>query len=646
MNFFGIAFIKNGSVKQWDEGSDGMNTDYKSVIELSHERCGKLGLKEEQVFSSKIIGQTELQQKFAENRDMILTASPYMEQLINIVKGHNFFALLTDGEGCILNAMGDEKILSEAFDLKMIPGAYMNEENIGTNSMAVVIKTGKPVQLSGKEHFIKAYHRWTCSGAPIKDVHGNLIGVLDLTGYTDLVHPHTLGMVIAASNAIEEMIKVKEFNRLQNMNNKHIKTIFNSMPVAIVTSDIDGKVKIHNKKALELLGNKDNYLKAKEMEEIVEEWPYIKGAIYAGENVSQEINIMALRNKFLCHLTANPIYNPQDDSIEIVYVFEEVKKTRKKKNEYQAYYTFDKIIGKDENFLKVVQYAKKISNSKSTILILGESGTGKEVFAQSIHNFSKRIDGPFIALNCGAIPNQLIESELFGYEEGAYTGAKKGGNIGKFELANGGTIMLDEIGEMPLDMQTKLLRVLQEGVITRIGSQKTIPVDVRIIAATNKDLKKEVELGRFRKDLFYRLNVLPLYLPPLRERKGDIVLLIKYFMKNISENLNKKEIQLPDEYLKIMMNFNWPGNIRELENVVELIINTESVPSGYFDKEVDAGTIPINDNCQCFNMSYVEKEHMVKVLKKFNGNITQSAQALGIRRNTLYSKIKKYDIEL
>ncbi|HOE57821.1 MAG TPA: AAA family ATPase, partial [Bacillota bacterium] len=156
--------------------------DYKHVIELSHERCRKLNIKEDQVFSSKIINEAELQKRFADKRSMILTAAPYMEQLINFVRGHNFFALLTDGEGCILNAIGDEKILSEAFDLKMIPGAFMNEESIGTNAMAIVIKTGEPVQLSGKDHFIKAYHRWTCSGAPIKDHHGNLIGVLDLTG--------------------------------------------------------------------------------------------------------------------------------------------------------------------------------------------------------------------------------------------------------------------------------------------------------------------------------------------------------------------------------------------------------------------------------------------------------------------------------
>lgn len=622
------------------------NTDYKSVIELSHERCRKMGIKREQVFSSNIISDSNLQNKFAENRNMIVTASPYIERLFNFVKGNNFFVLLTDGEGCILNAIGDEKILSEAFDLKMVPGAYMNEESIGTNAMGIVIETGQHVQLSGEDHFIKAYHRWTCSAAPIKDYHGNLIGVLDLTGYTDLVHPHTLGMVIAASNAIEEMIKVKEYNRFQNMNNKHIKTIFNSMPVAIVTSDTDGKIKIFNKKLLELLGNKENQLQRKEMKDIIEEWDSLKGEIYSNGNIFQEINIKSLRNKFPCHLTANPIYNPQDDDIEIVYIFKEIKKPRVKKSECQAYYTFDKIIGEDKNFSKVVQYAKKIANSKSTILILGESGTGKELFAQSIHNYSKRAEGAFVALNCGAIPKQLIEAELFGYEEGAYTGAKKGGNIGKFQLADGGTIMLDEIGEMPLDMQTKLLRVLQEGVITKIGSQKPISVDVRIIAATNKDLRKEVKKGRFRKDLFYRLNVLPLYLPPLRQRRSDIPLLIKCFMKNLADNLNKKEIQISKEYLKIMLNYNWPGNIRELENVIELIINTESMPVEYFSQvESDYDNHPIIYG-ECLDLENIEKEHLKRVLKIFSGNITHSANALGIRRNTLYNKIKKYNIEV
>jgi transcriptional regulator of acetoin/glycerol metabolism len=634
---------------------------YQALIKESKERCTGYGITEDQVFSKKMIDNIELQNKFAENRDLILTASPYMEHLMSIVRGNNFFVLLTDKEGCILNAIGDEKILSEAFELKMVAGAYMNEECIGTNAMSLVIKSEAPVQLSGKDHFIKAYHRWTCSGAPIKDPNGNLIGALDLTGYSDSVHPHTLGMVIAASNAIEEMLKVKEYNRLQNMTNKHIKTIFNSMPVAILTSDLDGEIKIYNQKALDLVGNKYRQLMATNLGELIEEWPSIKEAIHSERNVNRTINIKALRSRFPCQMTASPIYNPQDDSIEIVYVLKE-DQSRKRTKITQPYYTFDKIVGKEQHFVSTIEYAKKIANNRSTILILGESGCGKEVFAQAIHNFSKRMDEPFVALNCGAIPNQLIESELFGYEEGAYTGAKKGGNIGKFELANNGTIMLDEIGEMPLDMQTRLLRVLQESVITRIGSQKSIPINVRIIAATNKDLKKEVELGRFRKDLFYRLNVLPLYLPPLRERRSDIMVLFEYFMKSLSAKFEKEEIPISDEYMMILENYNWPGNVRELENVVELILNTESFPTKYFIENInqearsqmtanyESVLFPVKHESfesldpEKLDMDYIEKEHITRVLKLYKGNISKTANILGIQRNTLYSKISKYNI--
>lgn len=342
-----------------------------------------------------------------------------MEQLINFMQESNFYALLTDGEGCILNAIGNEAILSEAFSMKMVPGAFMDEKNIGTNAMSVVISYKQPVQISGNHHFIEAYHKWTCSAAPIMNSRDELIGVLNLTGYNEDVHPHTLGMVIAASNAITEMIKTKEHDKLQNINQKHLKTIFESIPAAIITSDINGKIKLCNKKALEMFGNKIS-----DMKKIINDWEKVKNDIFLGKSISQVVNILTLRNDFFCRLSASTIYNSEEDSIEIVYVFEQTSKSKNKDNN-SAYYTFDKIIGEDENFLKIIHYAKKISNSKSTILIMGESGTGKEVFAQSIHNNSSRMDGPFVAINCGAIPRQLIESELFGYEEGAFTGAKR-----------------------------------------------------------------------------------------------------------------------------------------------------------------------------------------------------------------------------
>jgi transcriptional regulator with PAS, ATPase and Fis domain len=310
-----------------------------------------------------------------------------------------------------------------------------------------------------------------------------------------------------------------------------------------------------------------------------------------------------------------------------------------------AIYTFDKIIGQNKEFLKTIEFAKQVADSKSTILIMGESGTGKEVFAQSIHNHSNRCNETFVALNCGAIPKNLIESELFGYDEGAFTGAKRNGHPGKFEIADGGTIFLDEIGEMPFDMQTRLLRVIEEGTVGRIGSTKEIVVDVRIIAATNKDLIDEVSRGNFRKDLFYRLNVLPLRLPALRERRDDIPLLIDYFMNRISKRINKKMLKIPRDHMNEMIEYDWPGNIRELENRIELMLNTGSIE----DIKMKNEKVPPDDSVKeigevDFNLENIEREHIIKTLRIFNSNISNTAKALGMGRNTLYRKMNKYNI--
>ena len=568
---------------------------------------------------------------------MIMTALPYIEEIIKFTKGSDFFIFLTDSEGCILNALGDEKILSEAFSLKMIPGAYMNEENVGTNAMSYVIKTGDPVQLTGEDHYIDAYSRWTCSAAPIRDHKGELIGVLDLTGYTKNVHPHTLGIVVAAAKAIEEMIKNKGQNEY-----KIAKRVLNIINEGIIFTDEDGNIKMYNDTAAEMLG-KDNKFISDNINQLIDDWHQIKSMLNINKSFSKNVCIASLNDNCLFNLEVKKIYFEPEDSFEIVHIFKEIDRVHT--NVINNYgYCFDKIIGEDDNFVKIVEYAKKIADSNSTILIMGESGTGKELFAQSIHNYSSRRNYPLIAINCGAIPEQLIESELFGYEDGAFTGAKKGGNPGKFELADGGTILLDEIGEMPLDMQVKLLRVLEEGFITRLGGKRTIPVDVRIIASTNKDLEKEVESGKFRKDLYYRLNVLPLYVPPLRDRKSDIRILTDYFMNKISKDLNKNTVHISEENLELMERYDWPGNIRELQNVIELMINTEIFPTRYFTKREQY--MSSDGREENFDIESVEKEHLIRVIRRCNGNITHSADMLGIRRNTLYNKIKKYNINI
>jgi sigma-54 dependent transcriptional regulator, acetoin dehydrogenase operon transcriptional activator AcoR len=639
----------------------------------SHERCVALGIDKNLTYSKRILSHKELSKKLEEKKELIVIATPFMDSLYNFVEGSDFFAIITDEEGCILNVLGDKDIVEEAFNLKMLPGAYMNEENIGTNAMSIALKEGIPVQISEKEHYVKAYYKWTCSASPIRDTKGNIIGTIDLTGYSKNVHPHTLGMVVAAAKSIEKLLEINRFNEVLIRNNNHIKTILNSISRGIITTDLSGAIMTTNEIADDMFGYSSSKMREFKVGELLEGGQHILASIYSNKPfIDEDVYINSKKNVLQYSISAYPIFQGEKRISEIIFVFQEIKKARKlagRISSAQAIYTFNKIVGKNTEFLKTIDYCKKIASSKSTILLTGESGTGKEVFAQSIHNVSDRKEEAFIAVNCGAIPRSLIESELFGYEEGAFTGAKRGGCPGKFEIADEGTIFLDEIGEMPLDMQIKLLRVIEEKVINRIGGRNPIPVNVRIIAATNKDLKKEVEKGNFRQDLYYRLNVLPVQLPPLRERIDDIPLLIEFFMNNLSRSLNKKKVEISKQCLEYLINYSWPGNIRELENVIELIINTESIPIDLERKIIQLASpnslkTIMNAHCQelenkplkdeinneiidegCYRLEYIERQHILSVIERFKGNIASAARALGLGRNTLYRKLDKYGIE-
>lgn len=620
----------------------------KDYIMRSHQRSINFGVDYNRIYSSKILQGDALQRKLEENRDLIVTTEPFMNQLYNFVKGSCFFAILTDEEGCILNVIGDEDVLAVAFDLEMVPGAYMNEEHIGTNAMGTALAEGIPVQVSGEEHFVKAYHRWTCSAAPIRNAEGEIIGTLNLTGYSHLVHSHTLGMVVAAVHAIEQMLRIKKTNMKLQVAKKYIETIIDSITEGIFTIGPKGYMKTINKTASEMLGYTQEEIEGRRVEEFVEGWRGVQNSVSKQITyLEEEAYIRGRTQKIHCNLSAYPIIGPNKNPQGIVCIIKEIKRVRKAAKKItgtHAFYTFDKIIGQNERFRQIIEYAKMISDSPSTVLITGESGTGKEVFAQSIHNHSSRKDETFIAINCGALPRNLIESELFGYEEGAFTGAKRGGHPGKFELADGGTLFLDEIGEMPLDMQANLLRVLEEGKLFRVGGNKEIEVDVRIIAATNKDLRHEVEKGNFRRDLYYRLNVLPLKLLPLRERKDDIPLLIDYFMTTKSLKLGKELVTLSKTVIEDMKEYPWPGNVRELENTIEHIINAEGKHLWEWldtEKKSQEENIFTEDD----RLEGMEKRHIEKILKKVDGNISLAAEVLGIGRNTLYRKIKKYHID-
>ncbi|MDT8860186.1 sigma 54-interacting transcriptional regulator [Alkalihalobacillus sp. MEB130] len=353
----------------------------------------------------------------------------------------------------------------------------------------------------------------------------------------------------------------------------------------------------------------------------------------------------------------------EDDRKQLVggiFLFREIKTVRNFVADIvstNTVYTFDDILFKSKSMEELIQLAKAAAKTDSSILIESESGTGKELIAQAIHNYSNRCNGPFITIDCSSIPRDLVESELFGYVQGAFTGARKGGNIGKFELSHGGTIFLDEIGEMPLDMQSKLLRAIQSRTITRVGGNEPIPVDFRIIAATNRKLEKEIQERNFRLDLFYRLNVIHIALPPLRERIEDIPTLVHLFIEKTSKRENRPSPKITNHCIELLQMYMWPGNVRELENIIErvTILANDEIQLNHFPNyiiELKEAPLPkkekkpihIDEQDSSMIRQNAEKQLIMKTLSEANGNKSLTAKRLGISRSSLYNKLKIYNL--
>ncbi len=436
--------------------------------------------------------------------------------------------------------------------------------------------------------------------------------------------------------------------------------IMNAVNFGVLSIDLIGNLIYVNDHACRILNIRRRELIKQNITQLIPNWPEIVKTLNKGHELqNEETSIFTEHDNLKFNLNTSSIFDNDNNKIGYVISFRSIDKVYQLVNKYtgmHARYTFEDIIGKSKVMRQSIDYAKTISNSPSTILIEGESGTGKEVFAQSIHNASNRKNNAFVAINCAAISENLIESELFGYDDGAFTGAKKGGHPGKFELANYGTLFLDEIGDMKPDMQVKLLRAIQESSVTRIGGDKVIPVDVRIIAATNKNLQQEIEKGKFRLDLYYRISVIPLFIPPLRERKGDLPSLIRYFLNRKSIKLQKDIPHMGYSALQQLLDYDWPGNVRELENYIEQLINLsgkislDTFQQGKYENfttepgnfQISSANAPKSD----LSLKEIEKKHISFMLKKHLGNISRVAKILGIGRNTLYEKIKKHNITI
>ena len=624
-------------------------------IKKSQERSAKLYFSEEGRKYQKKLTPEELEKKREIRKEYLDIARKQIKALYRFVEGAGFAVTLTDNEGYVLETIGDDPLIDLMKETNCTPGYRWTEADVGTSAISLALELMKPLQISEGEHYMPGSMKYTCSACPVFGHDNSLVGILALTGLSNKVGIHTLGMVITSAAAMENQLYLTHALKEIEIQNNYLTETIGSLDNAIILMDNSGIIRTMNnsvKKLLHLSENDDVSTIYSIFPEEITDMLFTERTIYF-----KEIFISKNGNDIQLVLNANPVSKKSGEEYGYILNISEIKRIKKIINTFtgtSADYTFSDITGESRCIIESKKLAVSAAMNDSTVLLLGETGTGKEVFAQAIHNRSSRRNMPFVAINCGAIPRDLLESELFGYSDGAFTGAKKGGRPGKFEIASGGTVFLDEIGDMPLDMQVKLLRVIQTGVICRIGEHKDIDVKVRIIAATNADLKKEVKLKHFREDLFYRLNVFPINIPPLRERDRDIILIAREILTRRSLVLKNCKSSFSDGAENLLLEYNWPGNVRELENVIERVLNitndtiidyttlSQLISSAPDILISNAGPESHSGNL----LSEVERQTICKVLSSNDTNISKAAEILGITRATLYKKIQKHGIDL
>ena len=623
-------------------------------ILASWQRCARAGVDYTDGACHVVLSAEQLEQPRKKHEALIKTAKPFMNKLYEFVAGSGLVVFLSDESGLILESIGDWDVSDNASKVNLVTGTGWTEETVGTNGIGTALKIKKPIQVSGKEHYCAKLHTWTCSAAPIFDPGHNIIGALQMSGPSHAVHLHTLGMIVASVEAIESQLRIRENTRELTLLNLRLNSIFQTMSDGAVITDKNGIVCQVNPAGKAILGTK---IKGCSLQRIFKHRPLFLDVVERGQILTDKEFMLDVDNTRLhCLVTARPLWDGRHTPNGAVIFFNPITKIKKLINRFssaQASFHFSDIIGQSPVIKTTIDAARQAAIGTSNILILGESGTGKELFAQAVHNHSPRRKGPFIALNCAALPRELISSELFGYADGAFTGARKGGRPGKFEMAAGGTLFLDEIGDMPLDQQAILLRVLQEKKITRVGGDHTIPVDVRVVCATHKNLKQEVEKGNFRADLYYRINVIRIQVPSLRQRPDDIYPLFSNLVNKICARQGICVPHIMPAVFDHLAAYAWPGNVRELENAAEKMINAcragrlepDHMPPDIFDKKPDGLPVePTPTGPRNMDLLVAERDQIVALLKQHQGNVSKVARKMKVSRNTIYRKLKFFGI--
>ncbi len=481
--------------------------------------------------------------------------------------------------------------------------------------------------------------------------------MLDVSGESTDYSPHTLGMVVAAARAIENELRLEQTTHKLYLMSRYTEALSHGISDGLIAVDGNGVITEVNARGGEILGMSPSQAKGSTLQKVCGARAPLMRAMAAGEENGAGEVLVDQQGKRI-RGSAAALRDERGGVVGAVALFHDVadrSAERRSSVGRATRYTFEDIVGTSPAISAARECARRAAASSSTVLVLGESGSGKELFVSAVHDASVRSGRPLVAINCASLPESLIESELFGYAEGSFTGARKGGQAGKFEIANGGTIFLDEIGDMSPNVQAKLLRVLQERKVARIGAAVEVPVDIRVVAATHRDLKAEAERGHFREDLYYRLAVLEIVVPPLRDRLEDIPLLVERIAARLTTRLGRAPARIEEAFVSKLCSYGWPGNVRELENVLERTINRSgeggALTVDLLDLPCDKRPAPVSSEAPARDplasvrsLRDLEKQAIAEALSACGGNVLKAAAKLGIGRNTLYRKIERYHL--
>ncbi len=631
------------------------HTTARSFIHDSWQRCINTGVNPSRDKTEILLENDEIKE-ILQLSYLYDHAVPILHDLSRHVKDTNHLVTLADNKGRILLVDGNQKTLQSAEQMNFVQGADWSEKTIGTNAIGTSLALQKPVQVFAAEHFCEGVHNWVCASTPIHDpITHETLGVIDVTGLWKNAQSHTLGMTVMAAQTIQNRLLEQSMKFHYSILEEFVHSIHRYPGDGVIAVDVAFHIIEASQRARQIVLEHTG-------KELFDAWAdsefhdfLLKLKSPEGQEQESDITI----NQICMKASVREVHYA-NRCIGFILIVRPTGNNAKSITSHSSG-VWSSLIGQSDLIRSAIKRCDIASKTDVPILLQGESGTGKERFARAIHNSSPRRNAPFVAINCGAVPKDLLASELFGFEGGTFTGAAKNGRKGKFEDANGGTLFLDEIEEMSPEFQVYLLRVIQEKEVVHLGTAKPIPVDVRIIAATNRDIEELIERGLFRADLYYRISVVNVAIPPLRNRREDIPLFISYMLRQLSAASHVQIPKIDENLLQFLSNiYTWPGNVRELENVFthamlfyqDNIIYIEDLPStiqndyeNYYHKRNNRDQPALETvHNETTSKQKGELEKLMRLLADSNGNLSEVSRQLGIARTTLYRRLKKFGL--